>query len=259
MASTSRDRSRITRLIDIDHERPTSEGPDMTTTSTTPAPAAALAAVALALAGVLAGCSPEPAPADTPKATATVSPSATPTPDPTPTDEAPDDDADALPPGFPDPATLIGQEAYDEAAADGSWHTVVDGTPLELVTTFGACFDGGSGDICGYSIAGSVPAAADGVTQPAEVGLLLLLRSTGALADGTPTWVVLDALVAHAPGGEPAYFETCDGADGIAIYADPVAAPSSTIPVIAAWGPNAAVSALVEVDPTSISCAYTGD
>jgi hypothetical protein len=195
----------------------------------------------VALTGALTGCAGEPA--------------AEPTPTEEPTGPA---DDDALPPGFPDPESLIGQVAYDEQTADGSWRTVVGGTPLELVMTFGACFDGGSGDICGYSISGSVPPAPDGVVQPAEVGLLLLLRSNGPLGDGTPTWLVLDAVVAQAPGGEPAYLQTCEGAPGVAIYSDPDAPLAATIPVSAAWGPDAAIASLVEVAPASLTCEAMG-
>lgn len=218
---------------------------------------------ALVLLGGLTGCSgkdqqTEPAADSTPEATA--SESATPTPDGTPTETPlvePDDEGDALPPGFPDPATLIGQIAYDETAADGTWHTVVGTTPLELMTTLGACFDGGSGDICGYSVSASIPAGA--TPQPATAALVLLLRAEGTLGDGTPTWTVLDALVTSAPGGEPAYVEGCDGADGVVIWADPDATAGDTIPVLAAVGPDASVSSLVEVDPATLSCPWMGD
>lgn len=227
-------------------------------------PTILILSAALALGGALAGCAgagpaAEPTPTATPTSEATPTADPSPTSDPTPTaTEPPKADPDALPPGFPDPATLIGQEAHDENAADGSWHTVVAGVPLELVNTFGACFDGGSGDMCGYSITGAI-APATPAPQPTTAGLLLLLRSNGTLTDGTPSWLVLDAVVTHAPGGAPAYFETCDGAPGVAIYADPDAVPGATIPATAAWGPDAAVSALVEVDPASLSCAYMGD
>ena len=214
-----------------------------------------MVAAILTLGWVLTGCSPESPPADpTPSDTPTVSES--PTPEPTPTEEAPEEDADALPPGFPDPETLIGQDAYDEQAADGSWHAVVGGVPLELVNTFGACFDGGAGDICAYSISGSV--APGPAPQPADAGLLMLLRAQGMRPDGSVLWLVLDAVVALAPGGEPAYFETCDGEPGVAIYADPDAVPGATIPALAAWGPDAAISGLVELAPASVTCQYAG-
>lgn len=223
-------------------------------------PTIALLSAALVLGGALAGCSAEEPAADpTPSAAAvTPTPDATPTPDPTPTPTpTPTADADALPQGYPDPTTLIGQEAHDEQAADGTWHTVVGGAALELVTTFGACFDGGTGDVCAYSISGAVAPAP--TPQPTTAGLLLLLRANGALADGSVTWTVLDAIVTAAPGGEPAYFETCDGPQGVAIYADPDAAPGATIPALAAWGPDAAIGSLVELDPASLACAYVGD
>lgn len=224
-----------------------------------------LAALALVTGlGALTGCSgkdqqSEPTADATPEATATKDPAQTPDGTPTPSPEDPGDpDDDALPPGFPDPASLIGQVAYDEQADDGSWRTVVGGAPLPLVTTLGACFDGGSGDICGYSVSASVPAAA-GAPQPATAALVLLLRDNGPLGDGTPTWIVLDAVATTAPGGEPAYVEVCDGAEGVVIWADPAGPAGDTVPVLAAWGPDATVSSLVEVDPASLSCPWMGD
>lgn len=214
---------------------------------------------AVALGGLLTACGgkeqvTEPPADDVPEPTADTDP--TPTPDDTPT-ETPEVE-DALPPDFPDPASLIGQVAYDQMADDGSWHTVVGETPLSLVTTLGACFDGGSGDICGYSVSASVPASG-GAPQPATAALVLLLASQGTLGDGTPTWLVLDALATTAPGGEPGYVESCDGADGVVIWADPDAAPGDTIPVLAAVGPDATVTSLVEVDPATLSCPWIGD
>lgn len=223
---------------------------------TAKSPALTAPILVLTVALVVAGCSPgtpgaDPTPSDTPTV------SATPTPDPTPTEEPPATETpDALPPGFPDPATLIGKDAYDERAADGSWHAVVGGVPLELVNTFGACFDGGAGDICAYSIAGAIPPAPE--PQPTDVGLLMLLRAQGMRPDGSVLWLVLDAIVTHAPGGEPAYFQTCEGAPGVAIYSDPDAPLAATIPASAAWGPDAAVASLVEVAPASLSCEAMG-
>ena len=216
---------------------------------------------ALVVLGGLTGCSGKeqqtgPTVDDAPEATATES--ATPTPDETPTETPPvEPDDGALPPGFPDPQALVGQVAHDEQGADGSWHTVVGGTPLDLMTTLGACFDGGSGDICGYSVSASVPAGA--APQPATAALVLLLRSAGALADGTPTWTVLDAVATTSPGGAPAYVESCDGADGVVIWADPAGAAGDTVPVLAAWGPDATVGSLVEVDPATLTCPWMGD
>lgn len=230
-------------------------------------PRTMLAALALVGAlGALGGCSgkeqqTEPTSDGTPEVTATED--ATPTPDATPTETPPAEDdgvlgEGVLPPGFPDPATLIGQVVHEERAADGSWHTVVGGAPLTLATMLGACFDGGSGDVCGYSISASVPAP-NFPPQLATAVLVLLLRDNGSLADGTPTWVVLDAVITTAPGGEPAYLEVCDGADGVVIWADPGAPPGDTITATAAWGPDASVTSLVEVDPATLSCPWMGD
>lgn len=214
---------------------------------------------ALVLLGGLTGCSKEqqtePSAPATPEPTSTKD--APPTPDATPT-ETPEVEptVDTLPPGFPDPATLIGQVVHDEQAADGSWHTVVGGAPLELTTTLGACFDGGSGDVCGYSVSASVPPGP--TPQPATAALVLLLRTAGPLADGTPTWTVLDAVATTAPGGAPAYVESCDGTDGVVVWADPAGSTGDTVPVLAAVGPDASVSSLVEVDPASLSCPWMG-
>lgn len=229
-----------------------------------------IVSAALAVGLALAGCSssePGTAPSTTTaEETASATPEETPEPTPEPTAEAtpeetteptPEETTDALPAGFPDPDSLVGKEAYDESAADGSWHVVVGGTPLDLVTTFGACFDGGTGDICGYSISGAVPPGP--TLQPAEAGLLLLLRANGTRPDGSVTWLVVDAIATQPPSGEPEYFETCDGAPGVAIYADPDAPPGETIVATAAWGPDATISSLVEVDPATLSCQRMGD
>lgn len=226
-------------------------------------PTIAVLVAALALGGALAGCSGK-APADEPTnpKTAAATPDDTETPTPTPTEEPTPTETpttDALPPGFPDPMTLIGQEVYDEIGADGVTRAVVAGTPLELVNTFGACFDGGTGDICGFSIAGHVAAAPDGVTQPTTVGLLLLLRNAGERPDGSATWWILDAVVARAPGGEPAYFQSCDGPPGVAIFADVDGGSGPDVPVLAAWGPDAAIASIVELDPAAVTCEYMGD
>ncbi len=220
--------------------------------------------VALVALGGLTGCSDksqttEPPDDATPEATG----SKEPTPDGTPTETPPVEPTDVvgdgvLPPGFPDPASLVGQVVHDEQAADGSWHTVVGGAALTLVTTLGACFDGGSGDICGYSVSASV-SAPNGAPQPTTAALVLLLRDNGPLADGTPTWVVLDAVTTMPPGGEPAYLGSCDGADGVVVWSDPDASAGGTIPVLAAWGADASVTSLVEVDPASLSCPWMGD
>ncbi len=219
--------------------------------------------------GGLTGCSgtsqqTEPA-SDVPEATSTKE--AEPTPESTPTEtpeveptETPEADTPdgGLPPDFPDPAALVGQVAHDEMAPDGTWHTVVGGTALPLVTTLGACFDGGSGDICGYSVSASVPGTSS-TPQPATAALVLLLRTSGALGDGTPTWTVLDAVVTTPPGGAPSYVEACDGADGVVIWAEPGAAAGDTIPALAAVGPDASVTSLVDLDPASLSCPWMGD
>ncbi len=218
--------------------------------------------VALVVLGSLAGCSSkgqqtEPPAEDAPTATVT---EASPTPDGTPTETPevePDDTDDALPAGFPDPAALVGQVVHDAPAADGSWHTVVSGAPLTLTAVMGACFDGGSGDVCGYSVSVSVPPGP--APQPASAALVLLLRAEGTLGDGTPTWTVLDAVATSTPGDAPAYIELCDGTEGVVIWSDPDAPAGDTIPVLAAWGPDATVTSLVEVDPASLSCPWMGD
>lgn len=195
----------------------------------------------------------------TPGATATVTVTAEPTPTATtepPTETPTTEPTDALPPGFPDPATLIGQEVHTEPAADGTMATFVGTQQLDVVTTFGACFDGGTGDICAYAISGLLPSGDS--PQPADVGMLLLERATGTLPDGSVTWQVVEAIVVHAPDG-PAYLETCEGAPGVAIFADPDVAPAPTLTVEAAWGPDAAIAHLVPVAPESLTCEAIGD
>ncbi len=76
-----------------------------------------------ASAGTEAG-TPTPSPTPEPTPTPTAPPTVAPTPPPgTPP-------ADALPAGFPDPASLIGKDSYDARNAEGSWRWVVGGTPL---------------------------------------------------------------------------------------------------------------------------------
>lgn len=223
------------------------------------------AAVAtLALASALAGCTDagqrgSATPSD--PATATQGTDGTPTP--TESGEAPPatdgETPEPIPADFPDPQTLVGQEAYDEQAPDGSWHTVVGGEPLDLVLVLGSCFEGGTGEVCGYSISGSVPGPAgpDGTPAPSDAALLLLLRSTGTSADGTPTWLVLDAALPRPPE-PPAVLQLCDGEDGVAFYPADDVGDVETVPVAAAWGPNGDVTALVELDPAEVTCAYVG-
>lgn len=229
----------------------------------------ATASLALVVGLVLAGCSgaapggdptPSDSTEDTPGETAEPTPSEpVDTEDPTPpTEPAVTPAPDTLPPGFPDPATLIGQPSHDEQSPDGSWHAVVGGTPLNLVNTLGACFDGGTGDVCAYSMSASVPAGPDGMPGPAGVALLMMLRATGHTADGIPTWEVLDALVIRPPDGAPALVEMCEGTPAMVIYPDPAVAVTDTVAVSAAWGPDADITALVEVDPDTITCHYVG-
>ena len=171
-------------------------------------------------------------------------------------DGASGEDTDALPPGFPDPRALVGQEAYDLRGPAG-WRTVVGGVPLDLPLILGACFPGDTEEVCAYSISASGPARPDGTPQPSEAALLLLLRSTGATADGTPTWEVLDALVAWTPDGETAILEACDGEPGVAFYPAGDPGNAATIPVARAWGADDGVSALVELDADDVTCAAT--
>jgi len=227
-------------------------------------PTPAILCAVLVLVGALAGCSSDAGSEATPStttasATPTPDPTPTPTPTPDPSTEPPatEEPTDALPPGFPDPATLIGLEAVDEQAADGTWTIVVGGTPIDLVKTFGTCFDGGTSNVCEYAIMGAVPPGAN--PQPATAGLLLLVRNAGTDAGGGVVWQVLDAVVALPPGGGAQYFQSCDGPPGVAIFTDPGAPLGATVPVSAAWGPDATITNLVELDPSSVTCQYVGD
>ncbi len=225
------------------------------------------AATALAFLGA---CTPStPAQDDSKSKTATVSPTTAPSPTPseeTPTAEPsessaatsePADDA-SLPPGFPDPASLIGGDLTTTFSDNGST-TLVNGEDIGLVDVFGACF-GGTGDhVCDWSIQGSAQAGEGGIPEPTDVSLLLLLRNTGINPDGTATWMVVDATATFAPGGQPALLQYCEGEDGVAFYPDPAATAGTTIPAAAAWGVNADKTALVTVDPAGLSCEAFGD
>lgn len=232
----------------------------MTTTARTTAVLIGALAAAWGLSACTSGGEPTTPPTTAvtsaaPTPTKTAAPEPTPTPTPTPTAGG----DEALPAGFPDPASLIGKDSYDARSADGSWHWVVGGTPLSLVTTFGACFDGPSGETCGYSIGGSAVVEPGGTPEPTDAALLALFRSTGTMADGTPTWVVVDAVVVRPPSRGPGLLELCDSPQTAAIYPKPGTAPGGTIPAQAAWAPNADATALVEIDPASLTCAYSGD
>jgi hypothetical protein len=229
----------------------------MTTHRTTSA-AAGVLALAVALTGCTADGEPTPT-ATTPEGTTT--PEETPSPSPTETaDEDPDETeepsedevSDELPPGFPDPQDLVGQEAYDEQGEDG-WRTVVGGEPLDLDLLFGACFEGGTGETCAFSISGSGSTDPEGIPEPGEPALLLLLRSAGEREDGTPVWEVLDALVTRPPD-DAGILQVCQGEEGVAFYPDEDAPQGETLPVAAAWGPDDDVTGLEERDPEGLTC-----
>ena len=228
-------------------------------------------AATLALAWALTGCagddteaSPSPAGTTPPGNTAAPSPTAPDEDDDEADEDAPGDESpDPVPSGFPDPETLIGQEAYDEDTGDG-WRTVVGGEPLDLPLVFGSCFEGGTDDVCAYSISSSAPKDADGTPAPSDASLLLLLRSAGDAEPDTPTWEVLDAIIARTPDGESAILQTCDGEPGVAIYPagdgedSGDAGDTATVPVAAAWGPDDDVDELVELEPDEVTCAVVG-
>lgn len=159
---------------------------------------------------------------------------------------------------FPDPTTLVGATFVDGRDPSGWWYPVVDGTALDLASLGGACFSAGSADVCAYSLHIAVPTWVGDTPQPAPGALLLLLESDGTTDAGDPQWRILDALVAATPDGEPALLELCDGTEGVAVYTDP-AGTGPTLTVTAAWGADAAVTSLVELDPESVTCAYLGD
>lgn len=229
--------------------------------------------VAVALAGaasalvLLGACTPGTPSPDTSGSTTGTDASST-APGPTATDQTPTSgpsttasgptDAASLPPGFPDPASLIGGDLTTTFGDAGST-TLVNGQDIGLVDVFGACF-GGTGDhVCDWSIQGSAPAGAGGIPEPTTASLLLLLRNAGANPDGSAIWTVVDAIAVSAPGGQPALLQYCEGEDGIAFYPDPSASAGVTIPAAAAWGANADRTALVAVDPAGVSCEAFGD
>jgi hypothetical protein len=229
---------------------------------------AALAGAVTALV-LLGACSPSTPPDDasgTSSATAgpdTTAPSATatdgsPTTEPTAEPSTGSTGAETLPPGFPDPASLIGGELHTTYTDNGST-TVVNGEDIGLTEVFGACFGGTGDQVCDWSIQGSAQPGEGGIPEPTAVSLLLLLRFEGAMADGTPTWTVVDAVATYPPGGQPALLEYCQGADGVAFYPQAGASAGATIPAAAAWGANADKTALVTVDPAGLSCEAIGD
>ncbi|MCB2175999.1 MAG: hypothetical protein KQH57_09345 [Actinomycetales bacterium] len=167
-------------------------------------------------------------------------------------------DAASLPPGFPDPASLIGGDLTTTFTDTGST-TLVNGEDIGLVDVFGACF-GGTGDhVCDWSIQGSAQVGEGGIPEPTEVSLLMLLRNAGMNPDGSAIWSVVDAIATFAPGGQPALLQYCQGEDGVAFYPDPAAAAGATIPAAAAWGANADMTSLVSIDPAGLSCEAFGD
>lgn len=222
------------------------------------------AAVALVLLGACTPSAPatEASTTQTPEVTAPVGPA--PTTQPSTATSAPAETSTesagpaSLPPGFPDPASLIGGDLTTTFSDTGST-TTVNGEDVGLVDLFGACF-GGTGDhMCDWSIQGGAQAGEGGIPEPTEVSLLLLLHSTGMNPDGTPTWTVVDAITTVAPGGQPALLQYCEGEDGVAFYPDPTASADTTIPAAAAWGANADRTALVSLDPAGLSCQAFGD
>lgn len=230
--------------------------------------AVALTGVALA-AVLLSGCTPStPAPdaststseATSPSTSPSPTTSGTPTAEPSGSSPATSEptDAGSLPPGFPDPASLIGGDLTTTFSDTGST-TLVNGEDIGLVEVFGACF-GGTGDhLCDWSIEGSAQSGPGGAPEPTDVSLLLLLRNAGTNADGTVTWSVVDAIATFAPGGQPALLQYCQGEDGVAFFPDPAATADTTIPAAAAWGANADKTALVSLDPAGLSCEAFGD
>jgi hypothetical protein len=170
-----------------------------------------------------------------------------------------DSGGDALPPGFPDPAALVGGELHTEFTSDGDV-TVVDGEDTGLVVAAAMCFGGTNyEDVCDWSIQAAVLPGPEGEPEPTTAEMLFLLRSKGEMADGTPLWTVVDALVAVPPNGEPALLEFCEGEDGVAFYPDSDADLGATIPAAAAWAADADKTTLVGVDPAGLSCEMLGD
>lgn len=218
-------------------------------------PVIGLLAVAVLLAGCTAG---EPAPTGSPTGAQPTSAAAEePATDEPATDPATDEPATdpvADPVAMPDPATLVGSSLV-ETLVDGTWVTLVDDVPLDLRSLGGAC-TGPADDVCATSVALFTAPGEGDVPTASPTGLILLLASTGALADGTPTWQVVDGLVTATPDGEPDLLELCDGPTFAVIY-PAGGVDGATIPVAAAWGIDGAT--LVPLDPAGLTCAYLGD
>ncbi|MCV2392746.1 hypothetical protein OEB99_00340 [Actinotalea sp. M2MS4P-6] len=166
--------------------------------------------------------------------------------------ESPADDTAGA---FPDPATVVGAEVVVESPADGG-RMVVDGVPLAgLAQVFGACFAPTASEPCPYSMSGLQPGDASGAPVASSSALLVLLQLTGRAADGTAVWVGVDAQVVDL--GAEVLVESCVGAEDVAIA--PAGISGSTVLASAAWGANAARTAIVEVDPSGLSCEALGD
>lgn len=223
--------------------------------------AAAAAAGAMVIAW-LSGCGDAPAdPQSATQATVTATePSASATPtgtataEPEPTASA-TPSADPPPSAFPDPAGLVGQELVEQVT-DAGTQAVVGTTALW--TLAGACI-GADDDVCaaGVFVLTPAPPAADGTPATSTEHLLLLTARTGMTPEGSARWQVVDALVAASPDGSATRMELCEGAPGAVIY--PGASDGASIEVLAAWGPDAARTQLVELDPTGLTCAWIGD
>ncbi|MDO8122201.1 hypothetical protein Q6346_12865 [Isoptericola sp. b490] len=226
---------------------------------------------ALAVAMLAGGCTPPDAGLSSPDSGSTstgsptsgaTSPGAVGTPAPAPTAPAPtapaSTDPAALPPGFPEPGSLIGGELVTTFSDSGAT-TTVDGEDLGLTQVFGACFDGDAQEYCPWSIEGLAQPGAGGLPEPTGVNLLLLLKLTGMTQDGTPTWMVVDAIATHAPDGKPALLEYCQGSEGVAFYPASDQTSGMTVPAAAAWASDVDHTSLVEQAPGDISCEAFGE
>jgi hypothetical protein len=132
--------------------------------------------------------------------------------------------------------------------------TVVGGEPLDLEYMFGACFEGGTGETCAYSISASGPSRAGDEPEPAEPALLLLLASQGQREDGTAVWEVLDATVVRPPDDDVGVFQVCHGEESVAVYPAGGDPAGDTLSVVAAWGADDDATSLVERDPAEATC-----
>ncbi len=151
----------------------------------------------------------------------------------------------------------MGLETHLVQVEPGVWRAVIDGRVTGL-SGGGRCFQGpaAAGDICAYSL-GVLYAGDARDAPPSNAALLLLEQFRSRLADGTAVTMIVDAVITRTPDGEPGRLELCDDEEAVAFYESGII--DGKFVITAAWGANSDATALTTIDPSSISCPYSGD